>query len=181
MSEYTKLLKSPKWQKKRLEIMQRDDFKCVWCGSEDTQLHVHHLYYEKYRKPWEYEDEAYVTICDLCHENEHATLYRSGVDLVDVLKEEFFMSSYDIGKFSDVLKVLSRKVGGTKEALFNIQDLVNNVYKIQLIAERYNQPEYDHLKAVESLMKKILGIKNDGNSQAVENYPVNIPQTECKE
>jgi 5-methylcytosine-specific restriction endonuclease McrA len=30
---YSELLKSPKWQKKRLEIMSRDKFTCKKCGD----------------------------------------------------------------------------------------------------------------------------------------------------
>ena len=31
---YSEQLKSPKWQKKRLEIMQRDKFTCQLCGDK---------------------------------------------------------------------------------------------------------------------------------------------------
>lgn len=47
MSEksYSDKLKSPKWQKKRLEIMRRDKFRCRLCKDEETQLSVHHKEY----------------------------------------------------------------------------------------------------------------------------------------
>jgi len=32
---YAEQLKSPKWQKKRLNIMERDQFRCQDCGSID--------------------------------------------------------------------------------------------------------------------------------------------------
>ena len=57
--EYKKLLLNPKWQKKRLEILQRDNFSCVVCGNgidTDTHVHVHHLSYMKGRMPWEYDN-----------------------------------------------------------------------------------------------------------------------------
>lgn len=57
-TEYKKLLQNPKWQKKRLEILQRDNFSCVVCGNgieTDTALHVHHLSYMKGRMTWEYD------------------------------------------------------------------------------------------------------------------------------
>lgn len=35
-------------------------------------LHVHHNYYQKGRLPWEYPDEALITLCWYCHEELHA-------------------------------------------------------------------------------------------------------------
>ena len=50
--EYHQLLKDGRWQRRRLEIMQRDDFKCHDCGTTDD-LNVHHIRYLAGRKPWE--------------------------------------------------------------------------------------------------------------------------------
>jgi len=69
-AEYLELLKSPRWQKRRLEILERDEWACQLCGDEDSQLHVHHWVYEWNRPPWEYPDEAMVTLCESCHERE---------------------------------------------------------------------------------------------------------------
>lgn len=68
---YAKLIKSPQWQKKRLEILERDGFKCVKCGCEDEALHVHHLYYKKETMPWDYPDDALITLCEKCHKAAH--------------------------------------------------------------------------------------------------------------
>lgn len=67
---YKKQLLSGKWQKKRLEIMQRDDFKCRVCKLTD-ELTVHHLYYIPELKPWEYDNEGLVTLCKRCHDRIH--------------------------------------------------------------------------------------------------------------
>jgi len=64
---YSDLLKSPKWQKKRLEILQRDEFKCRSCTDDLTTLHVHHLRYDRELLPWEYENEDLITLCETCH------------------------------------------------------------------------------------------------------------------
>jgi hypothetical protein len=65
---YKEQLKHPKWQKKRLEIMSRDKWTCRACGNMDNMLQVHHLYYMPNNKAWEYDNEAYVTLCWECHE-----------------------------------------------------------------------------------------------------------------
>lgn len=68
---YSDLLKSPKWQKKRLEILHFYDFQCRVCYDRESELHVHHKYYTKGKKPWEYDDDCYVVLCDKCHKNVH--------------------------------------------------------------------------------------------------------------
>ena len=64
---YADLLKDPRWQKNRLQIMERDGFRCSYCDSETHTLHVHHGYYEKGKMPWEYPDETLYCLCEKCH------------------------------------------------------------------------------------------------------------------
>lgn len=64
---YSEKLRSPRWQKKRLQILDRDHWSCLCCGSEDKNLQVHHVVYGK-RDPWDYPDELYQTLCEDCHE-----------------------------------------------------------------------------------------------------------------
>ena len=66
---YTQKFKDPRWQKKRLEIMTRDEFTCTQCDNTDECLHVHHLYYVNGRNPWDYPMFAMVTLCETCHAN----------------------------------------------------------------------------------------------------------------
>ena len=35
--------------------------------SKDETLHVHHLYYEKNKAPWDYPEEALQCLCENCH------------------------------------------------------------------------------------------------------------------
>ncbi len=69
---YGQLLRDPRWQRKRLEIMGRDDFKCRLCGDAGNTLNVHHLWYRRGADPWDYPDTALVTTCEGCHEEMHA-------------------------------------------------------------------------------------------------------------
>jgi len=65
---YWEKLKDPLWQKKRLEVLQRDEFTCVDCGNKEQTLHVHHKYYRRGADPWDYPDDALKTLCEDCHE-----------------------------------------------------------------------------------------------------------------
>ena len=64
---YSQKLRDPRWQKKRLEILSRDNFTCQLCNSKETELHVHHEFYIKGANPWEYEDSWLITYCKYCH------------------------------------------------------------------------------------------------------------------
>jgi hypothetical protein len=66
MKTYSEKLKDPRWQRKRLEIMQRDNFKCTQCGDTSTTQNVHHWQYSK--EPWDAKNEDLTTVCRSCHE-----------------------------------------------------------------------------------------------------------------
>jgi len=72
---FTDQYKDSRWQKKRLEILERDGWKCVYCEEgEGVTLHVHHAYYEKGKKVWDYDNSLLTTLCDKCHEEMHETV-----------------------------------------------------------------------------------------------------------
>jgi 5-methylcytosine-specific restriction endonuclease McrA len=62
---YAEKLLDPRWQKKRLEILNRDNFKCTLCGDKETELHVHHEEYSG--DPWEAPVDKLKTLCKHCH------------------------------------------------------------------------------------------------------------------
>jgi hypothetical protein len=79
---YAEKLKDPRWQKKRLEIMQRDGFKCLACGDTETSLQVHHKKYVSGKEPWEYLNSDLITLCEHCHyELERITSFREELRL----------------------------------------------------------------------------------------------------
>lgn len=51
--------------------MQRDDYKCIRCGSADKTLNVHHAYYVTGRMPWQYPSFSLSTLCYQCHKAGH--------------------------------------------------------------------------------------------------------------
>lgn len=71
MSEFWDSYKRPEWQKRRLEVMSKAEFRCVDCGTGNATLNVHHAFYEKDRKPWEYADYALRCLCENCHKKRH--------------------------------------------------------------------------------------------------------------
>lgn len=68
---YAEKLKDPRWQKKRLEVMQQAGFECEECGDKESTLNVHHGMYQKGREPWEYPDGSFSCLCDECHKSRH--------------------------------------------------------------------------------------------------------------
>lgn len=87
--KYKEFLKDGRWQRKRLEIMERDDFKCKQCGATND-LQVHHLRYFNGRKPWEYSNEDLVTLCGKCHRNAHEHQEEFKTTFINIKEHESF-------------------------------------------------------------------------------------------
>lgn len=68
---YAEQLRHPNWQRKRLQILERDEWSCQACLARDRELHVHHKVYVKGRLAWEYADEELQTLCKDCHQTRH--------------------------------------------------------------------------------------------------------------
>ncbi|MFZ3209823.1 MAG: hypothetical protein WA140_13490 [Geobacteraceae bacterium] len=68
---YFEKLKDPRWQKKRLEVLELNHWACAQCGETGATLHVHHKQYFKGREPWEYEAGQLTSLCEECHGSEH--------------------------------------------------------------------------------------------------------------
>lgn len=83
---YGASLFDPRWKNKRLAILNRDDNKCIICGS-NSDLQVHHRQYHfsnslnAFRNPWEYENRLLITLCEQCHHKGHR-LYKVPVKQV---------------------------------------------------------------------------------------------------
>jgi hypothetical protein len=68
---YPEKLRDPRWQRLRLEIFNRDEWKCRKCDDGRTELQVHHRYYQTGGvQPWEYPHDALLTLCAPCHKEE---------------------------------------------------------------------------------------------------------------
>lgn len=71
LMKYSDKLKDPRWQKKRLEILEDREWTCENCGNRDKELHVHHKHYEYNKDPWNYDDNRFFVFCKNCHSEWH--------------------------------------------------------------------------------------------------------------
>ena len=102
---YMKKLRDPRWQKKRLKILERDGFTCRFCSATEETLHIHHLYYEWGKNPWEYPDDALLTLCEGCHDNESDRRAAEST-LIAALRRRGY-SIYNIEDMADLFKDVS--------------------------------------------------------------------------
>lgn len=72
-SAYAAKLKDPRWQKKRLEVLDRAGWACQMCGDSKSMLHVHHKQYLKGREPWDYDTDQLASLCATCHKDGHGS------------------------------------------------------------------------------------------------------------
>lgn len=84
---YSEKLLDPRWQKRRLEILQSRGFECESCGSKTDTLHVHHCFYERGLNPWEYPDFSFKCLCADCH-NSRACVELSIQRIISNLSEQ---------------------------------------------------------------------------------------------
>jgi hypothetical protein len=99
MTTYWEKLRDPRWQRKRLEIMNRAGFKCEECGNDKETLNVHHLIYHKSFDPWDYSSSELKCLCERCHEVWHKLKDISSFLLRDLPTEsirEFLGAGYAI-------------------------------------------------------------------------------------
>lgn len=69
---YATALTDVRWQRKRLLVLQRSNWRCEWCGDAGKSLEVHHGYYGKtngkLRDPWQIPSEVLWVLCPSCHD-----------------------------------------------------------------------------------------------------------------
>ena len=90
---YLEKLKDPRWQKKRLEIMQRDGFMCRVCWDDESTLNVHHYFYKHGIEPWEYENDDLITLCESCHNAEKDERKNYEKNLIKILKHRGMLAN----------------------------------------------------------------------------------------
>lgn len=117
---YSEKLKDPRWQKKRLEILQRDEFTCKWCGDSDSTLHVHHIaYYDG--DVWDTPNDLLITLCLNCHKYEESDLKSLKHEVFNNLRKRGFTST----SFSSLAYIFDKNRNwGSYEPAFDILAMV---------------------------------------------------------
>lgn len=99
----------PRWQRKRLEILQRADFSCENCHATQKTLHVHHVYYTNDAEgPWDYPEHALVALCDDCHTAEHSEQQATRVWLIESLALMGAKTSFDVELVSHFIRSIAK-------------------------------------------------------------------------
>lgn len=149
--KYSEKLKDPRWQRKRLEVLSRDNWKCINCGDDKSTLHVHH---EKYKgEPWEIDNSKLKTVCYKCHELEH---------FINVEPTKF---THNVG---DVVKV--SKFWGLENNEYTIVE--NPHYKKMMKAKSVRSIKQERLKIelhFEDVLDILKGIKRIEDKMAIIN------------
>lgn len=112
---YADKLKDPRWQRKRLEVMENASWECLNCGSKDSELQVHHPAYLKGKEPWEYDESQLECLCKDCHKVR-----------TDALRFWNLVMLNDPGGSGSMLECVMS--GRLDEAISMFADIVSNYY-----------------------------------------------------
>lgn len=150
---YVEKLKNPLWQRKRLEILQRDNFRCTEpsCFEDTKTLHVHHLDYIKGKEPWDYPNEYFTTLCEDCHEEltKERKEYESQIihQFRLKLKESFIQ-----GCFVKLLEKLSSE--DLSDIIFMLWELKDDFNLNEKITEMYQDLNKETIIMVQNILAK---------------------------
>jgi len=100
--DYIEKLKDPRWQKKRLEILNKYNWKCMHCGSTNKELHLHHRKYDKEKEPWEYKINDIFVLCKDCHFELHKAVEWFACAFVIANKKQLLQISDFITKLLEI-------------------------------------------------------------------------------
>lgn len=138
--DYSAEIKDPMWQKRRLEIMNRDNFTCQICGNNKETLHVHHTIYIPGRHIWEYDDYQLITLCESCHDKEHK-------EYSELIKDTIYDMKYSgLTNFEIYTFIMKFSVGFVDEFSDDIQSWKNFNETIYNSLVRLAKRQYDIAK-----------------------------------
>jgi hypothetical protein len=145
--EYYEKLKDPRWQKKRLEIFNRDDWCCQICFSSENTLVVHHKYYMAKHEPWDYPNNALITLCDSCHKEESSGIELSLEILGKSIRENFL--SDDIMEIAQALREI--EMPHVRDVTASI---IKYAFKDKNIMNELNSRFWKHLEEIRKEKQK---------------------------
>lgn len=133
---YAEKLKNPKWQRKRLEVLKRDKWRCKKCGDKETTLHVHHKSYEGGKEPWDYDNSTLTTLCQDCHREVESFKAETNIDDIYIFKSD---------KWSNDMTLIFATVGDR---------ISMRIYQNESYIVGFNLDKY-HLDSIKKLIPKL--------------------------
>lgn len=144
MSMWSSQYRDVRWQKKRLEIMERDSFTCQSCGKkENVTLNVHHAYYEKGMKPWEYDDIMLVTLCEECHTQKHTYQKEILLALSRMHPGKMVVAQYMISTFLYTTEMLFSAIMDSGIDPHSIQAMLDTLVEVKNLAREEFESEQE--------------------------------------
>ena len=140
MTEYADKLKDPRWQRKRLEVFERDNWACQHCTATDRTLAIHHKIYMPGFDPWDYSLDDLVTLCEYCHNAEYENRPIAEQELLAVLKRLIYASDFKyftkrlkrlktLGDFETLQDVIGHATNPGSPAYIQIHSACNEANK----------------------------------------------------
>lgn len=86
---YYQQLRSPQWLKFALQFKEAHNWTCEACGakqSKENELTVHHIYYLRGVKPWDYPDKLLECLCWPCHKDRQSEQQSKLADVAGAMK-----------------------------------------------------------------------------------------------
>jgi len=134
------MLEDPRWQKTRLLILDRDNWRCTNCGDSKKTLHVHHKAYLPGHAPWEYSENNFLSLCHDCH-------------LLAERSRFVLLSLLDSDEITQKLIVTGKAMTRT---LFPVDDSPDGVPSMEEDPSYYEAPDPEELEAFFAGMKDLL-------------------------
>ena len=146
MSKYSEKFKDPRWQRKRLFVLERDNWTCQYCGDKETTLHIHHLWYEKGKEPWEYPDECFLTLCEDCHHEEYELRRQEEQSLLTELKK-LKLSAADVSNLMIGLHFIDEYIPAKEfiDIINHLSDFPKKLEKVVAICQRKKRGKSDKM------------------------------------
>jgi len=148
---YSRKLQDPRWQKKRLKILERDQWACQKCFGTDSALHVHHRLYIPGKEPWDYDDTLLVTLCEECHENETQNMKAALEFLTHACIEQRMLAS-DIATLASGIYNLSHEIARYPPEV--VGSILEWALRDDLIASLIHDGYWEHLEGQAKSRKK---------------------------
>jgi hypothetical protein len=126
---YSEKLLDPRWQKKRLKIMERDNFSCTCCNDDKLSLQVHHLSYKG--NPWDVDDNQLITLCLDCH-----GLYeflKKRKESVNYIEGKIFKRINDLGAVSYAIQLKDKRTPDLKLLALYYKNDDNSFYSPEIL------------------------------------------------